>query len=163
MSSFVVIRAATINDAEDISLLIVPLAAKFIVHEFSAAGAKHLLDSMTAEQIARRINEGYRYHVAESGTMIGAIGIRDDSHVFHLFVAEVCHSRGIGCRLWETARDETIARAGTERFTVNSSRFAIPFYKRQGFVENGPPQTLNEVVCYPMVWTSLTATPSDGP
>jgi GNAT superfamily N-acetyltransferase len=160
MSSSVVIRAATHEDAAAISGLILPLAEKFIAREYSAIGARNLLDSMTFEQIARRIAEGYRYHVAEeTGAMIGVIGIRDQSHVFHLFVAEDCHSKGIGRRLWETAREAT--RAGTERFTVNSSRFAIPFYRRLGFVENGPPQTLNEVLCFPMVWTSPTATSGD--
>lgn len=153
MSSPVVIRAATIDDAAAISGLIVPLAEKFIAHEYSATGAACLLDSMKPESIAKRIDERFRYHVAEAdGAVVGVIAIRDDSHLFHLFVAEERHSQGIGRRLWETARDATVSRAGTERFTVNSSRFAIQFYERLGFVENGPTQTLNEVVCYPMVW-----------
>jgi GNAT superfamily N-acetyltransferase len=152
MSSSIVIRPAVLDDAARISELIRPLAEKFIAHEYSAVGAKNLLGSVTAEQIARRIDEGYRYHVAEEdGTMIGAIGIRDDSHVYHLFVAEGHQSKGIGRRLWETAKDDVRSRTSVERFTVNSSRFAIPFYRRLGFVETGPPQTMNEVLCFPMV------------
>lgn len=44
----------------------------------------------------RYLTEGRcRYHVAESaGKLVGVVGVRDDTHLFHLFVAEGFHRRG---------------------------------------------------------------------
>lgn len=160
--SAIAIRDATIDDAAAISGLIRPLAEKFIAQEYSAVGARNLLASMTPEEIAARIADGFRYSVAEmDGVIAGAIAIRNNSHLYHLFVAESAQGRGVARALWEAAREETLRRGNPGRITVNSSRFAIPVYERFGFVADGPVQTLNEVVYYPMVWVD-DATPPEN-
>ena len=68
---------------------------------------------------------GFDWLVAEDGgRLAGVVATRDDSHLYHLFVAREHHRRGVARRLWETARDRCVKRAGTRRFTVNASTFA---------------------------------------
>jgi GNAT superfamily N-acetyltransferase len=148
------IRPATTDDAPALSRLIQPLARKFITFEFSAAGARTLLESMTAENFRDRIAGGFRYHVAElDGALAGAVGVRDNSHLYHLFVAQHFHGQGLGRLLWETGRDESLHNGNPGRITVNSSRYAVPFYRRLGFVDLNQPGSIPEVICFPMVWT----------
>lgn len=147
----VVVRPATIEDAEAISGLVMPLVKKFIAPEFSPVGQRNLLSSMEPAAIRGFFKAGHRYHVAEvEGQMVGVVGIRDNSHVHHLFVVEKFHRRGIGRRLWEIARKECLAAGNLGRFTVFSSRYALEAYRRLGFVEAGPPETKDEVTAVPM-------------
>lgn len=147
----VAIRPATIEDAEAISGLIIPLVKKFIAPEFSPVGQRNLLTSMEPAAIRGFFEAGYRYHVAEiGGQIVGVVGIRDNSHVHHLFVAEDFQRRGIARRLREVARKECLAAGNPRRFTVYSSRYALKVYRRLGFVEAGLPETKDEVTTVPM-------------
>lgn len=91
------IRIAKPEDADNISGLIVFLADKYIACDFSAAGRASLLCSMTADSIRKYLSEGFRYHVAEdpSGELIGVVGTRRDTHLYHLFIAEPAQRRGL--------------------------------------------------------------------
>jgi GNAT superfamily N-acetyltransferase len=94
---------------------------------------------------------GYRYHVAvDEGVLAGAIAVRDNRHVYHLFVAESFQKRGLARQLWTIARDASLAAGNPGEFTVNSSRFAVSVYRRFGFAESGPPDERNGVVSVPM-------------
>src|SRR5690606_40652166 len=76
---------------------------------------------------------GFDYHVAEvAGEIVGVVGMRDGSHVYHLFVAEEHQGRGLGRALWEHAKAECLRRGRPAAFTVNSSRGAVPIYERFG-------------------------------
>lgn len=145
------IRLAREEDAEAISGLIRPLTARHIAHEFSPAGARHLLNSMAPESILGYIRGGFRYHVAEEReTVAGVVATRDNAHLYHLFVAEPFQGRGLGKSLWEEARQACLEAGGTGTFTVNSSRLAVGFYRRLGFVETGPCVTFDGVTCVPL-------------
>ena len=120
------IRLATIDDARVISELILPLATKFIAHEFSEEGQQNLLRSMQAEAIESLFRAGHRYHMAEDqGGVVGVIGVRDNSHVHHLFVAEGHQRCGLATDLWKVARDSCMEAGNPGRFTVFSSRYAL--------------------------------------
>lgn len=146
------IRIAGKADAVAISRLISALADKYIVGEFSAEGRETLLRSMRPEAIAGYLDRGFRYHVAEAadGEIVGVVALRDDTHLYHLFVAEACQRRGIGRSLWKTALAEALARGNRGEFTVNSSRYALPVYERLGFVAGTEEIDANGVVAIPM-------------
>ena len=94
------IRRATIGDAQNISELICELSIIYICHEFTKEGADALLASMSPDAIRKYIEAGYQYHVAEiSNRLIGISGVKDNSHLYHLFVAEKYHRQGIGNQL----------------------------------------------------------------
>ena len=134
----VTIRLATLADAESISALIAPLAEKYIAHEFSEEGYRTLLDSMTPDAIRGYIAKGFRYHVAEeSGGVVGVVATRDNSHLYHLLVAERSQGRGLARELWQVARQACREAGNPGEFTVNSSRFAVGLYEKLGFKREG--------------------------
>ena len=152
-------RIATENDAAEISELVRGLAERFITPDYSATGAAVLLESMSEEQTCERMKLGFRYRVAiDDGRSVGVIAMIPRGHLYHLFVAESHQKRGIARMLWTTARDEALAAGNVGRITVNSSRYAVPVYRRLGFVEDGGITALNEVSCQPMVWTGMPTT-----
>jgi N-acetylglutamate synthase-like GNAT family acetyltransferase len=145
------IRKATIQDAPAISDLIRPLAQRYIAHEFPPEGAANLLASMDAEAIEGYLASRYEYHVAEdNGVLVGVVGVRDNSHVYHLFVADDFRGRGVARRLWRVAHDACRRAGNVGEFTVNSSRFAVGMYRKFGFLETGPPETKGGVTSIPM-------------
>jgi len=147
------IRAAVPDDADAISALILPLAEKFITFEFSLEGRRALLESLTPETLRERILGRYRYFIVEqSAQPMGVIAIREAVHVFHLFVAEEFQRHGVGRALWEFVRDDALRSGNPGRFTVNSSRYAMPFYERLGFMAADEMQTVSEIQSFPMVW-----------
>lgn len=148
------IRAALPVDSEEISELISGLSKKFITGEFSSSGKDFLLGTMTSQSIEKNMQSGYQYHVAETGNrLIGVVAVKDNKHLYHLFVAESYQRQGIAKKLWKVAMEISVNKGNTSEFTVNSSAYARRVYKRLGFVEHAGLQVKNDVVFYPMKLT----------
>jgi GNAT superfamily N-acetyltransferase len=145
------IRAATLNDATAISALLLELTARYIAHEFSTEAANRLLGSMEEPAIRGYLASGYRYHVAEeNGELVGVIGVRDNRHLYHLFVAEPFQGKGLARALWQAARAASLEACNPGVFTVNSSRFAVGLYEKLGFVGHGEVVDESGVIHIPM-------------
>jgi len=145
------IRAALPADSKGISELISGLSAKFITGEFTSTGRAHLLSTMTPQAIKKYMQSGYRYHVAEiGGSLVGVVAVKDNKHLYHLFVAEEYQRQGIAKKLWQLAMEECLDNKSTGEFTVNSSEYARDVYKRLGFVARPGAQIKNGVVFFPM-------------
>ncbi len=145
------IRPATLADSEPISKLISGLSEKYIAHEFTQTGARELLNSMKPGAIEKYIRSGYEYHVAEiGGRPVGVVGVRDNSHLYHLFVDEKFQKRGIAGQLWRVARESCLSKGNPGVFTVNSSKYALPVYEKLGFIVQSEPVERSGVVYIPM-------------
>lgn len=145
------IRAATPDDAQRIGTLVRELAVKYITHEFSEEGAGRLLESMSEAAIRSYLESGYRYHLAEeNGELAGVIAIRDNCHLYHLFVSERFQGRGLARRLWEVARAVCLDAGNPGVFTVNSSRYAVGLYEKFGFVRQSEAVDISGVISIPM-------------
>ena len=132
------IRRATVTDAECISTLLTTLSKRFIAAGLSNEGVNNLLDSMTPSAVRGFFTEGYRYHVGTvDQNIIGVVGTRDNSHLFHLFVDEKFHGKRYASELWQTGREACLDAGNPGYFTVNSSLNAQEVYKRWGFVPLG--------------------------
>jgi GNAT superfamily N-acetyltransferase len=155
------IREAEIDDSGPISRMVSVLAEKFITPDFTDEGRDHLLNSMTPAAIAKYIRSGYRYHVAEDeDEIVGIVGIRENSHLYHLFVAESHQGRGLAKVLWKKAMNESLCRGNPGEFTVNSSLNAQPVYEHLGFVTQSKPITKHGVTYTPMKLEISTANKS---
>jgi ribosomal protein S18 acetylase RimI-like enzyme len=157
----IIIRPATSDDVEAISRLLSGLSRRFITPEYTPQGAATLLSHQTPEAIAKCLDEGMHYLVAEvDNTLVGAAGlIRERRHLYHLFVDADRHDLGIGRRLWS----ELIAGLEPGPITVNSSKVAIGFYERLGFCSNGPLWEKDGVIAWPMIRQPLPPqTPAAG-
>jgi GNAT superfamily N-acetyltransferase len=132
------IRPATKEHSTIISELLITLTKKFIATGFADEGVKNILHSMQPEAISYYFDQGYRYHVGEiENSVMGVVGTRDNSHLYHLFVKESEQGKGYSRKLWEVAKAACIAEGNTGSFTVNSSLNAQEVYKSWGFVPIG--------------------------
>ena len=138
-------------DIPPVALLLESLAREHITHEFSPQAQGRFLANNNQDRIRAFVAHGFRYHVAESGgRIIGFVGVRDNKHLFHLFVVNDCQREGLGRRLWAVAREACIAAGNSGPFTVNSSNNAVPVYERLGFVPAGPTKNHGGVLYNPM-------------
>jgi ribosomal protein S18 acetylase RimI-like enzyme len=145
------IRTAKTGDSESISKLICTLSERFITADFNPRGREFLLSSMTPASIRKYIQSGYRYHVAETDNkLVGVAAVRDNTHLYHFFVAEQYQRQGIARKLWQVAMEACMAEKEVSEFTVNSSEYALEVYEKLGFVAQLGPRVKNGVVFFPM-------------
>jgi ribosomal protein S18 acetylase RimI-like enzyme len=145
------IRPLVNTDIPDVAALLRMLAREYIVHESTPEGAATFLAENDELGIRGFVTRGHAYHVAlVDGVLAGFVAVRDNSHLFHLFVARDYHRRGIARRLWEVARAAAVARGGDGVFTVNSSNHAVSVYESFGFVRVGPTQCVKGLYFNPM-------------
>lgn len=148
------IRLAGASDAPAISELVSRLTRVRILPEQPEGAAERLLSWMAPEALAARIAAGHRYHVAEIGTVLtGVAAIRDNAHLYLLFVDEPFQRRGIARALWNTALAACIDAVQAQRITVNASAYALPAYHRLGFVELRPAELRDGLITTPMVFS----------
>ncbi|MCJ8339368.1 MAG: GNAT family N-acetyltransferase [Pseudomonadales bacterium] len=128
------IRTAIYTDAEEISQLIEPLVTKYILPSCSVQGAEILLKSMRRQSIESYFKSGYQYWLGEvDNRLMAVIGIKENSHLYHLFVADAFQGKGYARQLWHFAKGECLAKGNLGVFTVNSALNAAPVYRKWGF------------------------------
>ncbi|HEY2802057.1 MAG TPA: GNAT family N-acetyltransferase [Chthoniobacterales bacterium] len=145
------LRRGTVVDAGPIAELIASFQSELTVDP-SGVGADHFLASVS-QDAERQYLESPKYFfmvAEESGTLAGFIAIRDNAHLFHLFVARPFHRRGLARRLWHEAREEALRCGNPGGFTVNSSLNAIVVYKAFGFMPSAPVTTEHGISFLPM-------------
>jgi GNAT superfamily N-acetyltransferase len=145
------IRPLQAGDIPAVSALLRELAHEYIVHESPPEGAANFLAENSEIGVRGFLARGHVYHVAVvDGVLAGFVAVRDNSHLFHLFVGKRWHRRGIARRLWDVARKAAIEQGGDGSFTVNSSNYAVPVYEAFGFVRVGPTQCAKGLYYNPM-------------
>jgi GNAT superfamily N-acetyltransferase len=134
------IRDATVSDAVAISALIQRVVHHFLIHP-SGRGAEDFMASISPPAIATYLAQpDFRYLVttiktaAGTDQVIGVAALRDQEHLYHLFVDPDWHRQGVAKRLWDALK----AQAQQDQhykghFTVNSSVYAVPVYQALGF------------------------------
>ena len=138
-------------DIRPVASLLEALALEHITHEFDAQARKRFLAKNNETSIRGFVACGFCYHVAESnGRILGFVGVRDNRHLYHLFVANAFQRQGVARRLWTIAREQCIAAGNPGTFTVNSSNSAVAVYERLGFVRSGPMKNNDGVLYNPM-------------
>lgn len=147
-----VIRQASPSDASAISQLIVPLVKEFVSYEYTVQGEKFMLDSITSASIKHHMSQSIDYIVAViDEQVLAALAIKEQHHIYHFFVNKQFHRQGIGKALWDRwlmNRDDL--REKNSSVTVNSSRFAVDFYRKLGFIQDSGLLEKNGITCYPM-------------
>lgn len=145
------IRPGTPADAKAVASLIASFQPSLTLDP-SGAGAEQYLASVS-EEAERQYLESprYAYLVAErDGQVVGFVAMRDNKHLFHLFVDSANQRAGIARALWEQAR-QLCQRAGpVAEFTVNSSLNAVPVYRSFGFVPAGAVTQMHGIAFLPM-------------
>jgi len=146
------IRPASLADATAIAELIRGVAECSFLREFSETGRLRFLSDHSSESMTARLQCGeFQYDLAEAdGVLVGVVGVRRKSHLFSLYVSDRMQNHGLGKLLWNHARARAVGSGSVEGFTVNSSKNAVPFYERFGFVTQGPVVDSHGVLYVPM-------------
>lgn len=106
-------------------------------------------------------NEGFKegcitgkfkmYGAFEEDTIIGIMTMRKESHVMLAFIDAEQHKRGVGRRLFEYILKEIVSEnPAITDITVNSSPYAVGFYKKLGFIEKDILQEKHGIRFVPM-------------
>ena len=134
-----IIRPGTVADAPIVGALVMDLMP-YLTLDPQGRGAEAFIANVGVAAQARYLAApDFRYRLALDGdTLAGFVALRDNSHVYHLFVARALHGQGLGRRLWQLARDEALALGNPGVFTVNASDYGLPMYLRLGFVPVAP-------------------------
>jgi GNAT superfamily N-acetyltransferase len=144
-------RPGNLQDATRIADIIASFAHE-LTDEPSGQAAEQYFASVS-EQAEREYlkSDRYRYTIAlDQNEIIGFIAIRDNTHIFHLFVRHDKHGQGVATSLWTSARRHAVASGNSGPFTVNSSLKAIPVYRKFGFFATGPVTTVHGISFQPM-------------
>lgn len=136
------IRLATQDDVPAIAGLLASLAHCCTVHP-DGRGADRFLSGIAAGAIAGFIaSPAYHYLVGEMDRELAAvIALRDNSHLFHLFVDARFQQRGLASALWAHLRQHALDEGNPGEFTVNATLGAVPVYRRFGFAPVSGPIT----------------------
>ena len=91
--------------------------------------------------------------VAESkGDLAGMIELRGNNHISMLYVDKAFHRKGVAKELVRLALEKVSSNNESPKdITVNSSRYAVPFYEGLGFIQYEDEKSIFGVIHIPMV------------
>ena len=139
------------TDVPTAAALMRAMSLEFVLHEGSAEAAEFFTKENDEAGLRGFMAKGALYYVAEvDGAMAGFVAMRDQRHLFHMFVDKAHHRKGIASALWLHARARAIEQGNPGLFTVNASSYAVPVYERFGFARTGSTQSKNGISFNPM-------------
>ncbi|NOU51472.1 GNAT family N-acetyltransferase [Pseudoalteromonas sp. JBTF-M23] len=151
------IRKAAVSDAAAISQLITTLTEKYVCPTCEDSAGDILRSSMSVQRVTSYLSSNYLYMVAttENNEIVGVAGIKDNCHLYHLFVSDDYQGLGLSRRLWECVKQQALNNGNTGRFTVNSAINAEDVYLRFGFKRLEGVRNRQGVLDIPMVLENL--------
>lgn len=116
---------------------------KFEAPEYSSEGTEFFRSILDDKEY---ISEREFIGAFDGEKLVGVISMGRSPHINFFFVREEYHRRGIGRRLFETA-----VKSRPEKYiTVNASPYAVPVYRRLGFVPTDKMQETKGIKFLPM-------------
>lgn len=121
----------------------------FYAHDTTQPTPEWFSSSITEESFVKRMNSKNfdQWVVEQNGSIVGYAAVKNRNHIYHLFVSQKHQRKGIATQLWQTAQ----ANTDSKEFSLNSSVYAIPIYKRWGFIESDKVQERDGICYQPMV------------
>jgi GNAT superfamily N-acetyltransferase len=154
-----VYRPARPGEEAAVSNLVARSFNEFIAPDFLEEGIEEFFRYANPRSLAKRSDGAHFILVAEAeGEIAGMVEVREMSHISMLFVDKAHHRKGIGRELLKLALERIKSEnSAPEEITVNSSRFAVPFYESIGFVK-----TCEEKIIYGVVHAPMALTLTEG-
>jgi GNAT superfamily N-acetyltransferase len=141
-------RLAKVSDSVAISSLILEVVEEFVIPEFTPRGAENMRAIISEPCIKSYIEQGMQYYLASyCGEIVGALAIKNGFHIYHFFVSKAHQKKKVAYSLWRY----WFTNNPQPRVTVNSSKFAMAFYRSLGFTQHQPMLEFNGIKGYPMV------------
>ena len=149
-----IIRRVSENELDQALDLVYKVFMEFEAPDYPAEGVGAFVNYIIK-------NEGFKegcitgkfkmYGAFDGDTIIGIMTMRKESHVMLAFVDKAQHKRGVGRKLFEHILKETVLEnPEITDITVNSSPYAVVFYKKLGFIETDVLQEKHGIRFVPM-------------
>lgn len=143
-----VIKKIGANEREAALDLALSVFMQYEAPDYSEQGIKSFTDFINANKEANDFLEIYGAY--KDDAIIGVIATRNnDNHIALLFVEGKYHNQGIGRNLFDTI---VLQKARGDKITVNSSPFAVGFYKKMGFIPDSEEQIADGIRFTPMTY-----------
>ena len=133
-------------------VLVWQVFSEFEAPEYSAEGVDTFRVFIKPDAIIKLMDAGELriWGAFTDGSLRGVIAEKGAGHICLFFVQKEFHGLGIGRALY--AHYAAICRsAQVQRITVNSSPYAVPVYRRLGFMETNAEQLTSGIRYVPMV------------
>ncbi len=127
------IKEANINDITPIILFIKKVYDRFLSCHHTKKGNNQFYAFIEYEKILKRMKTAESrlfFKVNYFETIVGVIELRYGNHISLLYVDEDYQRRGIAKELFAYIKEQN----GEQKYTVNSSIYAVAIYKKMGFV-----------------------------
>lgn len=126
---------------------------EFIAPEFSEQGIDEFFKYSNPRDFEKRSESGYSSMLAEYDDRIaGMIELKGRSHISMLYVEKTFHKKGVAKELIRAALSNlSLENHYDTDITVNSSRYAVPFYEKLGFIQFEEEKTIYGVIHVPMM------------
>lgn len=125
-------RVIKFNELKETLDLVKRTFDEFEAPHYSKEGIENFYKFANFENIKKSLNENLKIMIVKDyKKIVGMIAIRDNSHIAMLFVDKAYHKKGIGKNLIRMAKGEY--KLNDVDITVNSSPYAVEFYKKIGF------------------------------
>lgn len=149
------VRCAYRDEWDDAMALAWRTFMQFEANDYSRRGIESFQEFITDPVLHRMFMMGsYQLFVAtQDEKIVGIISLRNETHISLLFVDPKYHMKGIGRQLIEYLCKYVEEEEGYKRVTVNAAPYAIEFYHKLGFKDNGIEQTNDGIRFTPMVKT----------
>ena len=131
------IRKGYASDWDTAMELVWSTFVKFNAADYSTKGQDNFKKFLSDPQLYQQYAIGnYELLTAFYGSkMVGMLLLRESRHISLLFVDGDYHGKGIGHGLIECAAKYVKKKGRRFKMSVNASRYAVPFYKHEGFIE----------------------------
>jgi GNAT superfamily N-acetyltransferase len=152
MSEFITYDFMQPGDEQRVCNLVLRVFDRFVAPDYCEEGINEFKSYVTVEGLIKRSEEDHFFLLARhSDKIVGMIDIREHRHVSLFFVDAKFQNKGIGKTLFQKAVALCRNRGSDlNKFSVNSSPYAVPIYKKMGFKKTNDEQIKNGMRFFPM-------------
>lgn len=149
------IRELDISSLKEALRLTWDVFAEFEAPEYSRDGIQEFKDFIRYKAIKRKmLNEGYSmWGCYDDERIVGVLASKPPCHISLLFVDRQYHRKGIASALFGKMLERYRINGDYLEITVNSSPYAIEFYRKLGFAAVDTEKTVNGIRFTPMKLT----------
>lgn len=135
MTEMITIRTMQPSEAPEVHQFVMALFERYLFPDYSEKRKQGVHEMITQEYLKIADESSFTWVAEQDAKIIGMVKTKRGNHVSMLFVKERYWRAGIGEKLLNAAIKEIITRnEKTTCVTLNSSKFAMKFYRRMGFV-----------------------------
>ena len=141
------------GEEEAVSELVEEVFDGFVAPDLAAEGVAEFKRFISPEALREKAAEGDAFVLTakDGGDIVGVIAVRDNRHIFLIFVQDDFQRKGVAKRLFSMALERCRRdNPGLAGITVNSSPYAVPIYESLGFVPTEPERVKNGIRHTPM-------------